>query len=384
MKTGLKRIFSGTALLLIILAGILFWWQFQAPALPAGITAGNGRVEATEYDIATKRSARVAKVFVSEGDMVGSGQVLAQMDCADLQAQLREAEARLREAKEGKKYAEAIVEQRKSELAYAEAELNRSLKLVKKGHVSEERLDQHRMSKLSAEAALTAAQVLIGQSVAGIDAATARIERLNTDIADSTLKAPVGSRVLYRLAEPGEVLPAGGKVLTVLDLADVYMTIFLPTAEAGRVSIGADARITLDAISGLVIPAKISFVAARAQFTPREVETRTEREKLMFRIKVKIDPTILLAHIGKVKTGVPGMAYIKLDPQAEWPTFLEARVPTGNSTDDSIDNSTDDSVDSSMGREPAVKQQSQSAAPMATPPVSAAPALESKNSPPPL
>ncbi len=372
MKTGLKRIVSGAALLLMTLAGILLWRHFQAPALPAGITTGNGRVEATEYDIATKRSARIAKVLVSEGDMVGSGQVLAQMDWADLQAELREAEARLREAKEGKKYAEAIVEQRKSELAYAEAELNRSLKLVKKGHVSEERLDQHRTAKLSTEAALRASQVLIGQSIAAIDAVTARIERLNTDIADSTLKAPVDSRVLYRLAEPGEVLPAGGKILTVLDLSDVYMTIFLPTTEAGRVSIGADARIILDAVTGLVIPAKVSFVAARAQFTPREVETRTEREKLMFRIKVKIDPTILLAYIDKVKTGVPGMAYIKLDSQAEWPTFLEARFPSGNSTNNP------------PGSEPEVKQQSQSAAPIAAPPASAAPPLESKNSPSPL
>lgn len=379
MKTGLKRIFSGTILLLITLAGILLWRQFQAPALPPGITASNGRVEATEYDIATKHSARIAKVFVSEGDMVDSGQVLAQMDCADLQAQLREAAAGLSEAKEGKKYAEAIAKQRESELAYAVAELNRSLRLVEKGHVSKERLDQHRMSKLSAEAALTAAEVLIGRSVATIDAATARIDRLNTDIADSTLKAPVGSRVLYRLAEPGEVLPAGGKILTVLDLTDVYMTIFLPTAEAGRVNIGADARITLDAISGLVIPANVSFVAARAQFTPREVETRTEREKLMFRIKVKIDPSILLAHVDKVKTGVPGIAYIKLDPQTEWPTFLEARFPSDNSSDNSAGNSTDNST----GSKPAARQQSQSAEPGTVSSARVNPALENSDSPSP-
>ncbi len=370
MKTGVKRIFSGAALLMTIFAGIVLWRQFQPPTLPAGIAAGNGRVEATEYDIATKRSARIGKVFVREGDMLSSGQVLVQMDCADLQAQLREAEARLRETKEGKKYAEAIVEQRKSELAYAEAELNRSLKLVEKGHVSEERLDQHRMTKLSAEAALRAAQVLIEQSIAAIDAAVARIERLNTDIADTTLKAPVGSRVLYRLAEPGEVLPAGGKILTVLDLTDVYMTIFLPTAEAGRVSIGADARITLDAVPELVIPARVSFVAARAQFTPREVETRTEREKLMFRIKVKIDPAILLAHIDKVKTGVPGMAYIKLDPQVEWPTFLKTRFPSDNSTGNS------------SASKPEVKQESQSTAPITAPLASTT--LESKGSPAPL
>ena len=107
------------------------------------------------------------------------------------------------------------------------------------------------------------------------------------------LKSPIAGRVLYRLAEPGEVLAAGGKVLTVLELTDVYMTIFLPTALAGRIAVGSEARIVLDAVPQYVIPATISFVAARAQFTPKDVETRTEREKLMFRIKVRIDPELL-------------------------------------------------------------------------------------------
>lgn len=318
---------KGVALIVVISGAALLWQRFQPPVLPDGITQGNGRVEATEYDIASRRSAQVDKVFAREGDMLGAGDVVAEMDDDDLQAQLREAQARLREAKQGKLYAEAIVAQRKSELTYAAAELSRSIQLVKKGHVSEERVDQHRTAKLSAEAALRAAQVLTQRSMASIDVAMAGIEHINTAIADSVLKAPIDGRVLFRLAEPGEVIPAGGKILTVLDLTDVYMTIFLPTAEAGRVSIGAQARITLDAVPELVMPAKVTFVAARAQFTPREVETRTEREKLMFRIKVKIDADILVKHIDKVKTGVPGVAYIQLDQGAEWPLFLHPRYP---------------------------------------------------------
>ncbi len=338
MNKSLKQALKGAALIMVIIGGVLLWQRFQAPRLPDGITRGNGRVEATEYDIASKRSGRVDKVFAREGDMLEAGDVVAEMDDDDLQAQLREAQARLREAEQGKHYAEAIVEQRKSELAYAAAELSRSIQLVKKGHVSEERVDQHRTAKLSAEAALRAAQVLTERSVASIDAAIAGIERITTEITDSVLKAPIGGRVLFRLAEPGEVIPAGGKIVTVLDLTDVYMTIFLPTAEAGRVSIGAPARITLDAVPELVIPAKVTFVAARAQFTPREVETRTEREKLMFRIKVKIDADILLKHIDKVKTGVPGVAYIQLDRKVEWPAFLYPRSlpeppPTVRSTE---------------------------------------------------
>uniref|UniRef100_UPI000AA1736C HlyD family secretion protein n=1 Tax=Desulfosarcina cetonica TaxID=90730 RepID=UPI000AA1736C len=130
-------------------------------------------------------------------------------------------------------------------------------------------------------------------ATAAIDAVKARIDEIQSFIDDSTLTAPVDGRVLYRLAEPGEVLGAGGRVLTLLDVSDVTMTIFLPTDQAGRVDLGSDARIVLDALPDVVIPARVSFVAPKAQFTPKDVETRTEREKLMFRVKVRIDPELL-------------------------------------------------------------------------------------------
>ncbi len=116
------------------------------------------------------------------------------------------------------------------------------------------------------------------------------------------------------------------KVLTVLELTDVYMTIFLPTRLAGRVRIGADARLMFDALPDMAVPAKVSFVAPQAQFSPKEVETRTEREKLMFRIKVKVAPELLLQHLADVKTGVPGVAYVRLDPEAQWPEDIRRRA----------------------------------------------------------
>ena len=88
------------------------------------------------------------------------------------------------------------------------------------------------------------------------------------------------------------MLAAGGKVFTMLDISYVYMDIYLPTAEAGKVKFGADARIVLDAYPNGAIPAKVSFIATQAQFTPKTVETKSERDKLMFRIRVKIDPIV--------------------------------------------------------------------------------------------
>ena len=95
---------------------------------------------------------------------------------------------------------------------------------------------------------------------------------------------------------------------------------------AGRVALGSEVRIVLDAAPDFVIPASVSFVASTAQFTPKTVETASEREKLMFRVKARIDPELLKEHLEQVKTGVPGMAYLKLDAAAEWPESLHVRI----------------------------------------------------------
>ena len=179
----------------------------------------------------------------------------------------------------------------------------------------------------TAIAALNSATSQIQLSKAMIEAAVAKVESLKAILNDSTLVAPRAGRIQYRLALPGEVLAAGGKVLTLLDLGDVYMTIFLPTKEAGRLSLGSEARIILDAAPQYVVPATVSFVAADAQFTPKYVETRTEREKLMFRVKVQIPRDVLEHYATLVKTGIPGIAYVRIVSDANWPKTLAVSLP---------------------------------------------------------
>ncbi len=310
-------------LVLFVGLGGYNWWQNKTTSLPTGLASGNGRLESTEIDVATKNPGRLADILVGEGDWVKADEVLARMDTSELAALLREARADLRLIEESRKYAVAIVEQRESELGYANREFGRSAQLVADGHITRERLDQDQTKMRIANAALQAANIKVVESEAAIEAAVARIERLQAQMDDSELVAPRDARVLYRLAESGEVLGAGGKVVTLLDLTDVFMTIFLPTADATLVDVGSEARIVLDAMPDTAIPARVSFVAARSQFTPREVETRTEREKLMFRVKVKIDPRLLQKYAERVKTGVPGAAYVQLDPEVEWPEHLQ-------------------------------------------------------------
>lgn len=300
----------------------------QAP-LPEGLAMGNGRIEATEVDVATQIAGRLLEVRGREGDRVEAGEVVAVLDTAALAAQRRQAQAERRRTEQEREHALAVVEQRSSELDFARRDLVRLQRLSRSDQfVSEEQLDQVSTQARTAEAALRAAQVQVVATEAAMESAQASIERIEIDIANSTLRAPRGGRVLYRLAEPGEVLGVGGKVLTLLDLADVYMVIFLPAPAAGWVPLGAAARIVLDAAPEYVIPAEVSFVAPRAQFTPKQVETQSVREQLSFRVKVRIAPDLLARYEPFVKTGVPGVAYVQIRPEAPWPEHLTPQLPT--------------------------------------------------------
>ena len=232
--------------------------------------------------------------------------------------------------------AQAQVAQREAELDAAQRRLARSTTLAAEGAASAQELDDDRARMRGAEAALAAtrAQVAAAQAAvvaaqaqlvgarSSVDAASATVARIQADITDSVLRAPRDGRVQVRVAQPGEVLGAGGRVLSLLDLSDVYMTFFVPNEVAGRIALGSEVRLVLDAAPGLVIPATVSFVASQAQFTPKTVETESERQKLMFRVRAQIAPELLQRHIEQVKTGVPGMAWLRIDPQAPWPASL--------------------------------------------------------------
>lgn len=341
----------------LVAAGVAFivWKSFQPQHQHEGLASSNGRIEAVEIDIATKAPGRIKEILVSEGDFVNTGEVLARMDTSVLEAQRREAEAQLQRALIGVKAAhsqvdqrkaekrsdEAVVAQRQAERDAAQKRLERSRNLAAREAVSEQVLDDDRASFQAARAAVAAAEAMVAASEAAlnnaqaeiiaaesaVDAAQATVQRIQADINDTVLLAPRNGRVQYRVAQPGEVLGAGSPVLNMVDLTDVYMTFFLPTAQAGRVALDTEARLVLDAAPQYVIPAHISFVADVAQFTPKTVETAEERQKLMFRIKARIEPELLRKHLRQVKTGLPGMAYVRLDPKIEWPPELELKLP---------------------------------------------------------
>ena len=350
-----KKIIIGLIIIVIIGLTLQLIISYRKNAIlrnPA-FAHGNGRLEATEVNIAAKLAGRIEKIYVNDGDFVHKGELLALMQTDVLEAELSQAQARKNQALANLSAAEAAIELRKSELEAAEAgvqqkesafegakkRFERAVKLLKDAAVSQQdyevdetffqsceaELSAARAARQKAHAAIDAAHAEASGARANINAAAADISRIQADLDDCRLTSPLSGRIQYRIAQPGEVLAAGGRVLNLVDLSDVYMTIFLPEKAAGKVKIGTPARLLLDAAPDMPIPAVVFFVSSVAQFTPKSVETNIERQKLMFRIKARIPPELLNRHLDLVKTGLPGVAWVKLDDRESWPEFLRLR-----------------------------------------------------------
>lgn len=351
----MKKVLLVLGILIVAGAGYYFYGKYRDAERQgnAHFVSGNGRLEATEVNIAAKLPGRIEEVMVNEGDLVKQGQTVAVMQTNVLKAELEQAKAQRNQAVTAEASAKAMIDVRISELEAAKAvvlqkesnldgarkRFKRSEALSKADATSRQQFDDDETAYLAAKAELVAAQARIKQAeavieaaraeavgaAANVNAAEADISRIQADIDDSTLTAPRDGRIQYRIAQPGEVLSAGGRVLNLVDLTDVYMTFFLPEGTAGKVAIGADVRLLVDALPDIPIPAQISYVASVAQFTPKTVETQSERQKLMFRVKARIAPELLKKYMEYVKTGVPGVAWVRLDPKAEWPEFLKLK-----------------------------------------------------------
>jgi HlyD family secretion protein len=312
-------VFASALMALLLAAGGFGYWKSMHDRLPEGLYVGNGRLEATEVQIASKTPGRLAEVLVDEGDKVTKGQLLARMDTRTLEAQRSQAEAEVLRARENLSAAQANVQLRQSEHLLAQQELNRSQELFKHGFVSGQIIDQQKARLDTGSAAVAASRAQVSAVGAAIGAAQAQVAMLTSEIEDSSLRAPIDGVIQLRMAEPGEVLGAGGRVLLLIDPNDQYMNLYLPTSVTGRLAVGDDARILLDALPDHPLPAKISFVAGKSQFTPKEVETRDERQKLVFRVKLRLtNPSAL----PQVKPGTPGAGYVRTAP-TDWPVNLQ-------------------------------------------------------------
>ncbi|HJT42770.1 MAG TPA: HlyD family efflux transporter periplasmic adaptor subunit [Rhizomicrobium sp.] len=321
-----KRILHIVLLAILVAAVFVAWILFSTPALPPGFAAGNGRLEAKEIYTATKYAGRVKTILFNEGDTVEAGQVVARMDTSALDAQLRQEQAQIIESENSRKVALAQIAVKQANYNYAQSQYQRSKQLVASGAVSgqEAEIDNARM--LATRAELVGSQAEAVRATSAIDAAKATADRISAEINDATLVSPIRARIQTRISEPGEVLGAGGRVFSLADLSDVYMYVFLPESVTGKVKLGSEARIVLDAAPQYPIRAIVSYVSPTAQFTPKTVETAEERHNLTFRVKLQLDKNRLRAYEPFVKSGLPGMGYVRYDDNVQWPENLRVKA----------------------------------------------------------
>ncbi len=330
------------ALLAAVAAGGFYGYRYytQRDALPDFVAQSNGRLTLERFDVAALYGGRVAEVLVNEGDDVAAGAALAQLSSdttssrlAEAQAGVAQAEAAEKQAREALARADAQIAAQQQQQKVAQMEWDHAAKLQSEDLVSSAETQRRKSQRDGAAAGVKAAQAAKAEAAAGVAQARAAVERARAQVkaaesadGDMRITTPKAGRVEYRLVEAGSVIAAGSKVVSLLDPSDVSMNIFLPNAEMSRLKVGDEARIALDG-TDMVLPAEICFIATDAQFTPKAVETKSERAKLMFKVKLQVPQEVALKYKGLLKGGMTGNGYVRTDSSQAWPAELAVKLP---------------------------------------------------------
>ena len=353
-NTAMKKVVLIAVIAALAAGGFWYYRQHHNGELPEWIAQSNGRLELNRIDVASLYPGRVKAMPAEEGAEVKAGDVLAELSSETSGSRLEEAQAAEARQQEAVSRARAAEAQMKQTVARAQAnvaasrqqqrvarmELDNARKLfadqlVSQSEVTKRQADYERAAAAvkAAEAARDEAQATVAQSAAAqaeakaaVAQAKAAVKSASSANDDMNIRAPISGRVEYKIAEVGNVVASGSKVVSLLDPNDVSMNIFLPTGSISRLKVNDDARIRLDGIDA-VFPAKIQFIATDAQFTPKAVETIDERAKLMFKVKLRIPRETAVKYNRLLKGGMTGNGFVKTDGKAAWPSELAVKLP---------------------------------------------------------
>ena len=332
----MKKLLLPAAVIAALAAGAATYFRHQnGNTLPDNIAVSNGRLELERYDVASLYAGRVQNVLVDEGSEVKAGDVLAELSSDIASGKVEEAMAGESVAR-----ADAQIAAQQQQQKVAQMELDNAGRLQSEDLVSPAETQRRRSQRDGAAAAVKAAQAAksealamvrqaqaaVAEAQAGVAARQAQVKTAESAQSDMKITSPKDGRVEYRIAETGSVIAAGSKVISLIDPSDASMNIFLPNAQAAVLKVGDEARIVLDGLDA-VFPAKISFIATNAQFTPKAVETANERAKLMFKVKLKIPADIALKYNRLLKGGMTGNGYVRTNTQSGWPAELAVKLP---------------------------------------------------------
>ena len=312
-------------------------------ALTAGLIAGcgekqnpniitaSGTIEATDVNVSAKVPAQIVTLYIDDGTPVDSGSLIAVQDHSSLDIQLREAQAAVDQARaqlmltqqgariEDIQSAEQAVAQAETNRKLAADELERTQNLVKGGAATKEQLDQEETKFRVAQSQLDQAEANLTKTrhysrPEEITAATARVDQLaaahdaiQKEIDDSYITSPLKGTVTHKVSEQGELVGQGATVATVTDLSSVYLMIYVTEEELPRIKLGQKVDVTVDGLPNKTFEGKVTYISPEAEFTPKNIQTKDDRVKLVFGVKVEIpNPT------GDLKKGLPADAAVHI------------------------------------------------------------------------
>ncbi|HNP80271.1 MAG TPA: efflux RND transporter periplasmic adaptor subunit [Nitrospira sp.] len=316
-------------LVLAVAAGLYFQ---SRPVPDSGVLRVSGNIEITDAEVSFKIAGRVVERSASEGESVKAGQSVARLDTSELaqevalrSAEVRAAEASLAELVTGSRpeeiaQSEAVVRRMQADVARARADFKRLKKLYEQDNVSGQDYDAAKSAVEVTTAKLGEAQeqlrlVQKGPRIEKVERARAQLQQAKealalaeTRLGYATLTSPLTGVVLSHNIEPGEFVAPGTPIVTVGDLAHVWLRAYIDETDLGRVKVGQVVKVTADTYPDKVYEGRVSFIASQAEFTPKSVQTKKERVKLVYRTKITVDNPHM-----ELKAGMPADARIVLD-----------------------------------------------------------------------
>jgi HlyD family secretion protein len=334
-----KKIIIIVFVILFISAGVMVYIGQQTNRSKE--LSYSGTIETTQANMSFQVAGRITKVNVREGQAVAIDQIIAELDRQELESRCAQAQANLERAQKGKQQAETILDVYKKTLPADVSKANANIKsardslkdaeknyqrfeeLFKKGVVTERERDTLKLtydvakSKLAEiESTLKLAQgnlskmdsakMDIEASEPQIEAAKAALGQANIQLGYTQLKSPMNGVVTSRNIEPGETVTPGREVLTISDLSRVDLKIFIDETEIGKVKPGQSVDVKVDTFPGKIYKGYVAFISPEGEFTPKIIQTKKERVKLVYLVKVSIDNPQY-----ELKSGMPADAWLR-------------------------------------------------------------------------
>jgi len=351
------------SIVLILISVGVYRYVDHSRDLPDGLIQANGRIEGDTIIISSKQPGKIIALHVHEGDDVIADQVLVELDDRTTQARVAQAQAdkasadaqvkqcqaeyevlceevpySIDAAKEAVTASEARLKQTLAEEGQAAKERDRYWTLAESSSIGIETAERQDLKWRISQDAVIAARATLAQArdtlkaaelgptritakqaqtaayEASAEAAQARLEEAKSVLDELTIRSPAAGAVTMRLADLGEVINGGTPLLEVVDLDNLYLKVFIPEVDIGKVRLGLPAQIYIDAFPDRPFMAEVKNIASRAEFTPKEIQTPDERVKLVYAVKLYL--TQNPDH--RLTPGLPADAVIRWQEDAPW------------------------------------------------------------------